>query len=322
MRLALVGAGRIAHSHLAAIDAIDAATLAVVVEPHQPAGAPIAEKYGARWLAAHTSADLAALCDGAIVCAPPSSHHGLCSHLLERGIPVLCEKPLDLSVAAAEQLFALAAAKGTTLMMASKFRYVDDVQQAKALIASGALGRVIGYHNAFSGRVDMAGRWNADPAISGGGVLMDNGTHSVDIARFLLGPIEAIQAERHTRAQAIDVEDACSLLFRSGEVVGQISLTWSAQLATTTFIDIYGSDGTVLIGWGESKHKLGSDEDWTVFGRGYDKNAAFQNQLQNFIDAAAGRAEPLVSAADAIASVAAVQAAYASLHSDKWTRVP
>lgn len=325
MRLALIGAGRIAHSHLAAIDAVEGASLSVIVEPLEDVAAPIAEKHGAKWLANHTAGDLDKLCDGAILCSPPSTHHALASHLLERGVPVLCEKPLDLSSAGAKRLFALAASKNTTLMMASKFRYVDDVMKAKSMIAAGELGRIIGYHNAFSGRVEMANRWNIDPKISGGGVLMDNGTHSVDIARYLLGPITAVQAERHARVQPIDVEDACSVLFRastkhSGDVVGQISLTWSAQLATSTFIDIYGTEGTVLIGWGESKHKLGSGA-FEVFGRGYDKNAAFANQLQNFMDVVAGRGEPRVAAADAIASVSVIEAAYASMNSDKWTKI-
>src|SRR5206468_10874956 len=136
-----------------------------------------------------------------IICAPPNLHHAITRHFLERGIHVLCEKPLTIASAEAIDLVKLASEKDLLLMMASKFRYVDDIIKAKAIIESGILGRIILYENSFCSKISMQDRWNADRGISGGGVLIDNGSHSADIARYLLGPIVDVQAQNGIPAQ-------------------------------------------------------------------------------------------------------------------------
>jgi predicted dehydrogenase len=73
---------------------------------------------------------------------------------------VLCEKPLTLRASEAEGMVALASKQKLVLMMASKFRYVEDVIKAKAIIEAGILGEVIHFENVFTGKVLMKDRWN------------------------------------------------------------------------------------------------------------------------------------------------------------------
>src|SRR5258708_22451015 len=165
---------------------------------------------------------------------------------LAKGKDVLWEKPLTISSAHAEELVRAADEQELVLMMASKFRYVDDIIKAKAILEAGILGRVILYENTFCGKAMMKDRWNASQEIAGGGVLIDNGTHSVDVARYLFGPIQELQAQSGIHAQSLEVEDTARLQFRTrAGVIGMIDLSWSINKEGDHYISVFGSEGTL-----------------------------------------------------------------------------
>lgn len=318
LRLLLVGCGGIASAYLQALAKTPGLVLAAVVEP-DPARATPAGFLRHASLAAWRAAGPA--CDAALVLTPPASHEAIAVELLAAGLHVLCEKPLAPTVAAAERMLAAARDAGRRLMMGSKFRYTPDVAQAHRLLREGACGDVVLYENVFCSHVDMSRRWNADAAQSGGGVLIDNGCHSVDIARFLLGPIARVQAQFGRRAQAVAVEDTARLLFtsRSG-ALGSIDLSWSVHKETDSYVRVHGTRGTVEVGWRGSRWKQVGGE-WQAIGAGYDKVAAFAGQLRDFADAIGGRS-PVIGDADALASVVVVDCAYRSARESRWIDVP
>jgi len=83
----------------------------------------------------------------------------------------------------------------------------------------------------------------------------------------------------------------------------------------------YGTKGTLHIGWRESKYKLSSSPDWTVFGKGYDKVASFKGKIENFSHALRGKEELFIKPADALASVQVIEAAYKSMNQNLWQPV-
>lgn len=258
----------------------------------------------------------------AVVCTPPSTHPEVCIRLMEQGVHVLCEKPLAITTESAIRMAETAERCHVVFSMGSKFRFVTDVQKAREIVDSGILGAIILYENTFAGFCDMSKRWNSQPAISGGGVLIDNGTHSVDILRFLLGNITELQVVEGKRIQNLPVEDTAHLFARTESgAMGNIDLSWSLNKVRADFISLYGSKGTLSVGWKESKYKLADQKDWTVFGTGYDKVAAFGNQIKNFGGAICGTEELIITPADAIASVRVIETAYAALQTEQWHKV-
>ncbi|MBA3443218.1 MAG: Gfo/Idh/MocA family oxidoreductase, partial [Pyrinomonadaceae bacterium] len=260
--------------------------------------------------------------DAVVVCTPPVTHEEISLHFLKKKIHVLCEKPLAVSVHSARRMLDQAQQEDVLLTMASKFRHVVDVTSAKSFITSGILGEIILFENAFTSRVDMSMRWNSQPEISGGGVLIDNGTHSVDLMRYFLGPLADVQVVEGKRSQGLKVEETVQVSVKSvAGVMGSIDLSWSINKELDSYINVYGSHGTICVGWQESKYRQSSSRDWVMFGKGYDKVQAFSSQLDNFSRAINGDESLRVTAADALASVEVIEAAYTSLHQNRWTPV-
>jgi predicted dehydrogenase len=322
VKLGLIGAGAIAQAYGQALSDCPQVELAGVADVRQDAAQALADRFSCPSFNCYQEMVARTECEGAIVCTPPSSHPEICIWLLNRDLHVLCEKPLAIDVPSARSMLAAAEDAGVVFTMASKFRYVDDVVRAKQIIDSGTLGEVLLFENSFTGRVDMTRRWNSDPAISGGGVLIDNGTHSADIIRYFLGPLATLQVVEGKRHQNLAVEDTVRIFVRTkSDIMGSIDLSWSMNKELPNFISIYGCSGTLLVGWKESKYRRQEDQQWTVFGNGYDKLQAFRNQIRNFAGAIRGR-EPLrITPQDAMASVEVIDAAYAALKQTRWQRV-
>jgi predicted dehydrogenase len=322
VKFGLIGAGGIAQSYAQAFETCDSAELVAVADVRPEAAKALAEGAKCQSFETHQVMADAMDLDAVVVCTPPSTHPDICNYHLERGTHVLCEKPLSIGVKSALEMQATAQKSGALLTMASKFRYAEDVVKAKSIVASGILGEIVLFENAFTSRVDMSHRWNSNPKVSGGGVLIDNGTHSVDIMRYFLGPLAEVQVVEGKRTQGLAVEDTVRIFAQSmGGVMGNIDLSWSINKELDYYIRIYGSQGTISIGWKESKYRQAASQDWVLFGKGYNKVQAFKSQIENFSRAIAKEETLLITMDDAIASVEVIEAAYAALHQSRWTPV-
>jgi len=322
LRFGIVGAGAIAPSYVQALAGSSRARLTAVADIRADAARVLAQKASCQAFSAYQVMAEKAGLDAVIICTPPATHPEITAYFLDRKIHVLCEKPLCIDSESARRMVDHAKRMGVKLTMGAKFRYVEDVIRAKSIVSSGILGEIILFENAFTSRVDMSKRWNSDPRISGGGVLIDNGSHSVDIMRYFLGPLAEVQVVEGKRVQVLPVEDTVRIFVRSTSgVMGSIDLSWSINKDLDSYVNIYGSRGTISVGWKESRFRQSSSPDWIVFGKGYNKVQAFRSQIDNFCKAIRGEEALLITAEDALASVEVIEAAYAALRQHPWIPV-
>jgi predicted dehydrogenase len=323
LRFGLVGAGRIGQTYAEAFHGTPNAELVAVADISSEAAAGIAKLPACKAWTSHVELADSGTIDAVVIATPPAFHGQIAIDFLKRGIPVLCEKPVSFSVETARQIGRAAREQRVLFTMASKFRYVEDVVRARNIVDSGILGDIVLFENTFMSFVDMSRRWNSDRRISGGGVFIDNGTHSVDIMRYFIGPLATIHVIEGPSIQGLPVDETVHVSARTEQgAVGRMDLSWSINKQSDDYIAIYGSRGTLRVGWKASLYRQAGSSGWIQFGNGYDKVQAFRDQIVNFSGAIQGVEQLMIDADDAIASVEAIQAGYESLARDSWTRVP
>src|SRR5262249_18997995 len=103
--------------------------------------------------------------------------------------------------------------------------------------------------------------------------------------------------------------------------MGAVDLSWSLHKERDAYVEVFGPDGALSIGWRASKYRQSEKLDWISFGAGYDKTASFARQLANFAGVIRGREAPVITAGDSLAWVRVTEAAYRSMRSGAWVDV-
>jgi predicted dehydrogenase len=190
--------------------------------------------------------------DAVSVCTPPTAHEAPVVEALERGIPVLCEKPFAATIEAGRRMVAAAEHNGTFLMVAFPHRFRPAVQKMREIVQGNKLGDLVFFHNSFCGPVFwVKDTWYTRKSVAGGGVLLDICSHSVDLFRFLAGEVVEQHAVFHRHLHGIDVEDAgiIALKGKSG-VIGTISASWVVGAGQAS-IDLFGQRGRLSYMFGD-----------------------------------------------------------------------
>ncbi|HZC27081.1 MAG TPA: Gfo/Idh/MocA family oxidoreductase [Actinopolymorphaceae bacterium] len=172
--------------------------------------------------------------DAVSVVTPHTLHYPIVMSAIKRGLHVLCEKPLTCESAHARDIETAAEAAGVTVMVPYQRRFDPAYGYMKAAIDAGELGelRSITVTCGQHWMQGTAGSWRQDPALSGGGMLMDSGSHLVDMLLWLIGrPVASVSALVDNAGSPVDINAAATVRFDGGihgqlTVIGDLATTW------------------------------------------------------------------------------------------------
>ncbi|MDQ3347030.1 MAG: DegT/DnrJ/EryC1/StrS family aminotransferase [Acidobacteriota bacterium] len=315
VRVAIIGCGQMGRWHLEAYQRNPAVEVVAFADSSREAAERFAALAGGRAYGSHRELLGAEQVDGVSVCVVPAAHREVVTDAVAAGAHVLCEKPLATSLADARAMVAAARSKGRHLVTGFKFRFFDEVREAKTLIDSGSLGRVVSARLMFAADLDMTGKWFADPRLAGGGIVMDNAPHAFDLVELLLGPISAVAATARN-ARRLPVEDSASIncQLRSGAAVS-IDLSWAIATPPTAYLEIYADQGTAALDYGGMNYRLATWSEWKRSSNTNDGKKAFARQIDHFSDVLRGAEPSVVPATAGVRAQQLIEVAYASINS-------
>jgi predicted dehydrogenase len=312
VRVAIIGAGNIARTHLLAYQA-NAATVVAFADVDLARARLLADEAGANAYADYREMLGAETVDAVSICTPPSSHRDAALHVLSRGLPVLCEKPLARSVDEGREIAEAARRAGVPFQIGLCHRFHSTVLRLKDLIDSGALGTPVSFRNRFATRIDnIQQSWFVDREIAGGGVILDNGVHSIDLFRFLCGEVTSVVARQSITIAGLKVEDTAALALTSERgIVGTIELSWATP-GSDNAITVYGSEGQATVDYNarEIRFQLAGQNDWTREGESAPNR--FTREISHFLECVRTGGQPSPGLGDGLRALEVIAQAYVS----------
>jgi len=324
VRVGIIGAGLQGGRLAPAAHRHPRTELVAVSAAHEESAARLARRFGcesvAGWRPLVERDDIEAV----VVCTPPHLHAEISIAAMRRGKHVLCEKPLARSIAEAREMIATAAKEGVRLQCGFNHRFHPGIQQAHEWFKDGAIGPPLFLRCRYGicGRPGYENEWRCDPRIVGGGQMMEQGIHAVDLARWFLGGFAEVTAFVETRFWPIaPLEDNAFALYRTKDgVVASIHSTLSQWKNLFSF-ELFGRDGYVQVeglggGYDSERAVLGRRDFHAPFGeevaefRGPD--VSWARQWDEFVSAVEEGREPLTGGEDGLEALRLVFAAYDS----------
>lgn len=187
--------------------------------------------------------------DAVYVATPVMLHVEHAIEAARHGKHVLCEKPMALNAEQGDSMIAVCRENGVKLGIAYYRRYYPKIQKMKQLIEAGAIGKPVYARTQFSGKTNHAGTaraWLLKPEVSGGGPLMDVGTHVIDLLCFCLGSPQQVSAMTGNVLQELDVEDTASVLIRFASGC-QASVHASFSTSVGNQLELFGTEGKLTM---------------------------------------------------------------------------
>lgn len=346
LRIALVGAGVIARTHARIAVAHEDLVLAAVIDSTLPAAEALAAEIPAQAGSPAVFGSLAealraASFDLVVITTPSGSHAQLAEEALDAGCHVIIEKPVDIDLLRARRLAARAELSGRVVSVMTQRRFAPAVQAVSRAVRDGRFGAVTSGTATLAWWRDDAyydsAAWRGTWASDGGGALMNQGIHTVDVLLSLMGrPMTVAGAAATVGHDRLEVEDVAGALitFENGAVATLLAST-AAFPENSTRIQVHGTRGSAYLqdglleyfhaddahdgsprGWGRAGNQAGREVGSADLPGGEslvpDLYEDHLRQYDDVIEAIRDGREPAGSIGDAVQALAVIIAVYVS----------
>ncbi|MDD4125049.1 MAG: Gfo/Idh/MocA family oxidoreductase [Eubacteriales bacterium] len=335
MGFGIMGCGMISEFHINAVDALsDRARLVGITDSVRDSAERMSLRHGG--LKIFDSVDDMLSCreiNAVCICVPSGYHADMIIKAASSKKHIIVEKPLAITKEQLDDIEKAVEENGVTLAVISQLRFAKDIKRAKYSIDSGELGKIVcadmymKYYR--SQEYYDSGAWRGTKKLDGGGALMNQGIHGVDLLQYLAGQIKSVFAFSKTLSRKIEVEDTlcASIEFDSG-AIGVIQATTSVYPGYPRRIEINGDKGSVCIeetAMTRMDIAGNSAEDLTFrpsFASGASVAMNISNdyhtlQISDFIDAVKEKRKPAVDVREGRKAVDAILAIYKSAREER-----
>lgn len=247
MRVGIIGCGLIGRKRAEAAVA-QGHEVVIAVDLDLRRAHDLAAAFGGRWVGDWREV-VAARPDIVVVATTHDQLAGIGLAMIEAGCNVFLEKPAARTAAELEPVIEAAARSGVTVKVGFNLRFHPALQKARALVDAGALGPLLFIRGRYGhgGRPGYDKEWRCVPRISGGGELIDQGSHLIDLSRWFLGEFTEVGGALATYFWNIPVEDNCFVWLRSADGrMAWLHASWSEWKNLFSF-EIYGRNGKLHI---------------------------------------------------------------------------
>ncbi len=343
VRAGIIGCGGIAKTHAAALADLPEATFAACCDIDEARARALAERYDVP----HVFTDIGELLnsgtvDMVLICTPHPSHAGIVIAAAEAGIHVLCEKPLTIDLGESDRMVEAAERAGIKFGGIFQRRFWPAAQQIHHAIEEGELGRLtlaecqvrIWRPREYFAKDAWRGKW----ATEGGGALMNQAVHAIDLFQWYMGPITEIFGRYATllHGDYIDVEDTvvATVVFANG-ALGIIEAATTVKPDLGFKVAVHGTSNAMVSVWEQPEGNAGVIDLWTiqgqeehvdVFEEGRERVPGFPEfhrlQIQDFVRAVRDDREPAVTGAEARKALEIILAIYHSSRTGLPVRFP
>jgi predicted dehydrogenase len=252
LRFGIVGCGVIGPYHAEAITSLADAQLVAVADSIPERAQKLAEKFQVTPYGDFQEMLAREQLNVVNICTPSGLHGKHACQAMRSRRHVIVEKPMEISRAAIEEMLRVQQETGVKLAVISQHRFDPATRQVYDLVKEQAFGRLVLGNAAVPWWRSQAyydsGEWRGTWELDGGGVLMNQSIHSIDLLQWLMGPVTSLYAYTDTLVHRMETEDVAVAVLRfANGAMGTISATTGAYPGVSTRIEIYGDKGSAVI---------------------------------------------------------------------------